>query len=110
MLPGRGEFVRLVLEQAGAPYEDVARKPEHEGGGPAAIIEVLAETEPGLRPLAPPILVHGRARLAQVANICAYLGARHDLAPKDELGRAEALQLQLPIADLVAEAHVTRDS
>jgi glutathione S-transferase len=106
-LPGRGEFVRLILEQAGVPYDDVARRPQEEGGGPAAIMRILSEAGPGLRPLAPPVLVHGEVRLAQMPNICAYLGARHGLAPRDELERVQAMQLQLTLADLIAEAHDT---
>jgi glutathione S-transferase len=106
-LPGRGEFVRLILEQANVPYDDVARRPKEEGGGPAAIMRILADATPGLRPLAPPVLVHGDVRLAQMPNICAYLGARHGLAPSDELGRFEAMQLQLTLADLIAETHDT---
>jgi glutathione S-transferase len=106
-LPGRGEFVRLILEQAGVPYDDVARRPKQEGGGPAAIMQILAAPGPGLQPLAPPVLVHGNVRLAQMPNICAYLGARHGLAPSDELGRFEAMQLQLTLADLITEAHDT---
>lgn len=107
MLPGRGEFVRLVLEQADASYDDVARRPKQEGGGPAAVVEQLRAAGPGLRPLAPPVLVHGELRLAQMPNICAYLGERHGLAPSEPTRRAEAMQLQLTIADLVAEAHDT---
>ncbi|PRQ02968.1 hypothetical protein ENSA5_19070 [Enhygromyxa salina] len=106
-LPGRGEFVRLVLEQAGVAYDDVARRPKHEGGGPAAVVAQCKAEGPGLLPLAPPILVHGELRLAQMPNICAWLGARHGLAPADELGRVGALQLQLTLADLIAEAHDT---
>ena len=106
-LPGRGEFVRLVLEQAGIGYDDVARRLVASGGGAKAIVELLRAAGPGLRPLAPPVLVHGDLRIAQVANICAYLGARHGLAPTDERGRIEALQLQLTVADLVAEVHDT---
>jgi glutathione S-transferase len=106
-LPGRGEFVRLVLEQAGAAYQDVGRRPEFEDGGPAAILELLKADSPGLRPFAPPVLVDGALRLAQMANICAYLGERHDLAPEDERGRLEARQLQLTLADLVGEVHDT---
>jgi glutathione S-transferase len=106
-LPGRGELVRLVLEQAGAPYDDVARRPEAEGGGVPAILAQLRGTGPGLRPLAPPVLVHGRLRLSQMPNICAWLAARHGLVPDDEATRAEALQLQLTIADLVNETHDT---
>jgi glutathione S-transferase len=106
-IPGRGELVRLVLEQAGVPYDDVARRPAAEGGGVPAIMAQLRGTGPGLRPLAPPILVHGRLRLAQTATICAWLAARHGLVPDDEAVRAEALQLQLTIADLVGETHDT---
>jgi glutathione S-transferase len=106
-LPGRGELVRLVLEQAGAPYDDVARRPEAEGGGVPAILAQLRGTGPGLRPLAPPVLVHGQLRLAQMPSICAWLAARHGLVSDDEAVRAEALQLQLTIADLVNEAHDT---
>lgn len=106
-LPGRGEFVRLVLEQAGVEYDDVARRPKEEGGGADAIMRQLEAESPGLRPLAPPVLVHGQRRLAQMPLICAYLAARHKLVPDDEGARTEALQLQLTIADLVNEAHDT---
>jgi len=106
-LPGRGEFVRLVLEQAGVAYDDVARRPESEGGGVPALLAQLKGGGAGLRPLAPPVLVHGRLRLAQMPSICAWLGGRHGLVPEGEDGRAEALQLQLTIADLVDEAHDT---
>ncbi len=106
-LPGRGEFVRLVLEQAGVAYDDVARRSKEEGGGPAALVALLGAPGPGLRPLAPPVIVHGERRLAQMPNICAWLAARHGLVPDDPDVRAEALQLQLTIADLVAEAHDT---
>lgn len=106
-LPGRGELVRLVLEQAGVAYDDVARRPASEGGGVPALMAQLRGEGPGLRPLAPPILVHGRVRLAQVASICAFLAARHGLVPDDDAARAEAMQLQLTVADLVAEVHDT---
>lgn len=106
-LPGRGEFVRLVLEQAGVAYDDVARRPEREGGGDEAIMRQLASEGPGLRSLAPPILVHGQLRLAQMPNICAWLAARHGLVADDENARAEAMQLQLTIADLIDEVHAT---
>lgn len=106
-IPGRGEFVRLVLEQAGAGYDDVARRPKDDGGGVPAMMACLRGEGPGLRPLAPPVLVHGSRRLAQMPNVCAYLAARHGLAPSDEGGRAEALQLQLTLVDLIAETHNT---
>lgn len=106
-LPGRGEFVRLVLEQAGAAYEDVARRDAARGGGPDAVMAQLKAEGPGLRPLAPPVLVEGELRLAQMPNICAYLGAKHGLAPSDPRTAAEAMQLQLTAADFIAEIHDT---
>ncbi len=106
-LPGRGEFVRLVLEQAGVTYDDVGRRPAAEGGGVQAVVARLRTRGLGLRPLAPPIIEHGDRTLAQMPNICAWLAARHGLAPHDQDARAEAMQLQLTIADLVDEAHDT---
>jgi glutathione S-transferase len=100
-IPGRGELVRLALEDAGAPYVDVARTHE----GVASIMRVLKGEHGGLRPFAPPVLVHGALVLSQTANILLYLGPRHELAPSDERGRHAANQLQLTIADLVSEVH-----
>lgn len=107
MLQGRGEFVRLVLEEAGAPYVDVARLPEEEGGGVAPILEYLQGKHAGALPYAPPILVDGELVLAQSGAICAYIGEQHQLAPEDTVARWQALQLQLTIADVADEAHDT---
>jgi glutathione S-transferase len=102
-IQGRGEFVRLALEQAGAPYVDVARQPK----GMAAMMRLLEDGGDGLEPFAAPFLKHGDLVVAQTATILAYLGPRHGLVPDDEKGRLAAQQLQLTIADLVAEAHDT---
>jgi len=107
ILPGRGEFVRLVLEEAAAPYVDVARLPEEEGGGFTPLLEFVQGGRPGQPAYAPPILVHGELVLAQSAAICAYLGERHGLAPAETGKRMQALQLQLTIADVTDEAHNT---
>lgn len=107
LLPGRGEFVRLVLEEAGAPYLDVARLPEEAGGGFKPLLEFVQRARPGQPAYAPPILVHGNLVLAQSAAICAYLGERHGLAPDESGKRMQALQLQLTIADVTDEAHNT---
>ncbi|MGB5546866.1 MAG: glutathione S-transferase family protein [Polyangiales bacterium] len=107
LLPGRGEFVRLVLEEAGAPYLDVARLPEEAGGGFKPLLEFVQGARPGQPAYAPPILVHGNLVLAQSAAICAYLGERHGLAPDESGKRMQALQLQLTIADVTDEAHNT---
>ena len=107
VLPGRGEFVRLVLEEAGADYVDVARLPEDEGGGFAPLLAFVKGEAPGQPAYAPPILVDGELVLAQSAAICAYLAERHGLAPEDDGGRKQALQLQLTVGDVSDEAHDT---
>jgi glutathione S-transferase len=106
-IQGRGEFVRLALEDAGASYIDVARRPESEGGGEAALIAFLEREDIAYPPFAPPILKGGDILLGQTANILLYLGPRHGLAPADEAGRLWVHQIQLTIADLVGEAHDT---
>jgi len=103
-IQGRGEFVRLALEEAGAAYVDVAR------GGKAGMAEMLRLMD-GARverpPFGPPFLGAARLLIAQTANILQFLGGRHRLAPADEAGRLFAHQLQLTIADLVQETHDT---
>lgn len=101
-IPGRGEFVRLALEDAGAAYEDVGRQ------GPAgmkALTALLAGA--GDIAFAPPVLEDNNVFVSQTANILMYLGPRLDLAPSDEADRHRANGLQLAIADLVDEAHNT---
>ncbi len=105
-IAGRGELVRLVLEAADAPYLDMARLPRSKGGGVPAMMKVLRSAGP-LEPFAPPFLQVGELVIGQTANILLYLGPRHGLVPKDEASRFKANQLQLTIADLVAEAHDT---
>jgi glutathione S-transferase len=106
-IPGRGEFVRLVLEEAGAPYVDVGRRPRKEGGGVEAVLVFYEGAHAGHPILAPPVLRQGDFVLAQTAAICDFLGRRHGLAPGDEKGCAHALELQLTIGDLVDEVHDT---
>jgi len=104
-IQGRGEFVRLALEDAGAPYLDVARGSQADGLGNGAVLETMARARP--EPFAPPFLEHDGLIIAQTANILNYLGPRLGLAPDDEPGRLFAMQLQLTITDLVMEAHDT---
>jgi glutathione S-transferase len=100
-IQGRGEFVRLALEEAGVPYVDVAREP----GGMARMIACMDGADhPSF---APPFLKAGELLIGQTANILLFLGQRHGLAPDDEQGRLWVNQIQLTIADLVAEAHDT---
>ncbi len=100
-IQGRGEFVRLALEEAAAPYVDVAR--EH--GGEDRLIAFLDDRAQTTPPFAPPFLRAGMRVIAQTANILLFLGDRHVLAPKTDAGRLWTHQLQLTIADLVAEVH-----
>jgi glutathione S-transferase len=105
-IQGRGEFVRLVLEDAGVSYLDVARLPDDEGEGMGALMAFLAQDDLGTPTFAPPILRHGDLCISQTATICAYLGERHGLAP-DGNARWQAQHLQLTLADFVIEIHDT---
>jgi glutathione S-transferase len=104
-IQGRGEFVRLALEAAGATYVDVAREPKGEGGGEGALMKDLSDPKNPRTAFAPPFLVDGDVVIGQTANILLYLGPRLDLAPEAEADRLWVNQLQLTIADLVAAAH-----
>lgn len=101
-IQGRGEYVRLALEDAGVDYSDVARS----GDGMGAMMKIM-EARSGSPPFAPPFLKAGKLVIGQTANILLYLGSRHGLAPKTEAGRLWVHQLQLTITDLVAEVHDT---
>ena len=105
-IQGRGEFVRLALEEAGARYVDVAREPAKKGGE-GAMMRLLDGSRIKRPPFAPPFLKAGKLIIAQTANILMFLGAHHNLAPAGEAGRLWANQLQLTIADLVQEVHDT---
>jgi glutathione S-transferase len=97
-IQGRGEFIRLALEYAGADYVDVWRIAK----------AAAAKEKTGKRPpFAPPYLVAGKQVIAQTANILLYLGPRLGLAPKSESGRLWAHQLQLTLADWLVEIHDT---
>jgi glutathione S-transferase len=102
-IQGRGEFVRLALEEPDADYVDAART----GRGMAAMMRVLEGRAVAHPPFAPPFLKAGRLLIAQTANILLFLGPRHGLAPADEGGRLWINQLQLTIADLLEEVHGT---
>jgi glutathione S-transferase len=101
-IQGRGEYVRLALEEAGADYADVARSER----GMAAMIGMM-EARAGMPPFAPPFLKAGKLVIGQTANILLYLGSRHGLAPKAEARRLWVHQLQLTVTDFVVEIHDT---
>ena len=99
-IPGRGEFVRLPLEAAGIAYEDCAR----EQGVSAMIADMGSRKRRG--PFAPPYLVLPDDRaIAQTSNILLYLGDTHGIAPEDAADRLWVHQVQLTVADMIAEVH-----
>jgi glutathione S-transferase len=99
-IQGRGEFIRLALEEAGADYADVARE-----RGTSAMFKVMEAS--GTPPFAPPFLKAGKLVIGQTANILLYLGTRHGLAPKAEGPRMWVHELQLTVTDFVLEVHDT---
>jgi glutathione S-transferase len=105
-IQGRGEFVRLALEEAGARYRDVARE-SGKGAGVSALVRFLEDRDAVRPPFAPPFLKAGRLVIGQTANILQFLGSRHRLAPSDEGGRLWTHQLQLTMADFLVEIHDT---
>lgn len=104
-IQGRGEFVRLALEAAGAPYVDVARGDESQGQGIAAMEHYFESASVARPPFACPFLVDGKRVIAQTAAILLFLGPRLGLAGKSEADQLWTHQIQLTIADLVTEAH-----
>jgi len=106
-IQGRGEFVRLALEDSGTAYTDVARQSESEGGGVPALMKLMQNTGLEHPPFAPPFLRDGSLVISQSANILQYLGPKIGLAPRDEAGRLWAHQLQMMVTDFIKEAHDT---
>src|SRR5581483_5376397 len=102
-IQGRGEFIRLALEEAGADYVDVARR---RGGEPAMMSYLKGKRGPR-PPYAPPFLKAGKLVIAQTAMILHYLGPRLGLCPRDEATRLWVHQMQLTIADMVVHIHDT---
>src|SRR5215467_7098540 len=101
-LQGRGEFVRLALEEAGAEYTDVGRGSESKGLGIHAMLAVMKSRTEAHIPFAPPFLQDGDLVISHVANILMYLGPKLGLTPGDHGLRHVVHGLQLTITDLVA--------
>ena len=106
-IQGRGEFVRLALEAAGAPYTDVARGDEATGQGLPAMQRLLDDDAQVHPPFAPPFLRDGALLIGQTAAILHHLGPTLKLVGRSEQARVWTQQIQLTIADLVTEAHDT---
>src|SRR3972149_1194943 len=103
-IQGRGEFIRLVLEDSGADYVDVARVAKR---GMATMMRFMESRAIEHPPFAPPFLKAGKLVIAQTANILFYLGPRLDCVAKSGPSRLWADQLQLTIRDSVSEVHDT---
>jgi glutathione S-transferase len=106
-IQGRGEFVRLALEEADAEYIDVARRLERSGPDMSVMLDLMKSPEVLQLPFAPPFLKAGEQIIAQTANILFFLGPRHGLVPQDDASRLWVNQLQLVIADMLTEVHDT---
>ncbi|TAL54482.1 glutathione S-transferase [Pandoraea sp.] len=106
-IQGRGEFVRLALEEAAADYVDVARAPPDALGGVSAMTAILQDAGHSHPPFAPPFLRAGKQVIAQTANILLFLGPRHGLVGQSETKRLWTNSLQLTIADMLTEVHDT---
>ncbi len=106
-IPGRGEFVRLALEAAGAAYLDVARGPEDAGQGVPAMLRSLSDRNLRQPPFAPPFLKDGDFVIGQTAAILQYLAPTLKLVARSEQARSWTMQIQLTIGDMVTEAHDT---
>ncbi len=103
-IPGRGELVRLALEDSGARYVDVVRDRKD---GLDRMLHFLAGDDRGALPFAPPFVKVGRVVVSQTANVLAFLGPRLGLVPDDGVTQVEANQIQLTLADFVDEIHDT---
>jgi len=107
MIQGRGEVVRLALEEAGANYIDVARSDEEQEDNRAAILAILQDTNLERPPFAPPFLSDNGLIIAQAAAILQYLAPRINLIGTEEAERTFAHQIQLTVTDFLMEVHDT---
>jgi glutathione S-transferase len=98
-IQGRGEFVRLALEDAGADYVDVARRAN---GMKAMKVQMKRN-----HIFACPFLRAGTTVVAQTALILHFLGPRLGLAPESDKARMWLHQQQLTISDFLVEVHDT---
>jgi glutathione S-transferase len=107
MIQGRGEVIRLALEEAGADYIDVARLPGEQEDNRAAILKILQDSSIERPPFAPPFLVHDGLMIAQAAAILQYLAPKIGIIGESESDRIFAHQIQLTVTDLLMEVHDT---
>jgi len=107
MIQGRGEVIRLALEEAGSRYVDVARLPGNQEDNRAAILKILQDTKQPRPPFAPPFLVDGDLIIAQAAVILQYLAPKIGLIGEKPKEQIFGHQIQLTVTDLLMEVHDT---
>ena len=94
-IQGRGEFVRLAFEAAGADYVDVSRHDDSK-----AMTDLMNQAS--TPPFAPPFVRLGGRTVGQVAAILAWLGPQLGLAPNGDSDRVWLNQIQLTLAMTLA--------
>lgn len=102
-IQGRGEFARLLWEDAGVAYEDVARK----AGGMERMKAVLSDDVADFLPYAPPFLHADDLWMSQTAQIVSFVADQVGLAPEGEQAKLTARSIMMTIVDLVNEVHDT---
>lgn len=103
--PGRGEHIRLLLEEAAVPYKDYGLDPD---AAVAEVTELIGSNNFGdaFNPasFAPPFLKHGDIFLSQMPNILMYLANTLQLAPLNNLWHINQLAMTA-LDGLSNEAH-----
>lgn len=94
MCPGRGEYVRIVFEEAGVQFlEDRDNILE----------KVIKGGMEGFPAFAPPVITRGDFKLSQTPVICEYLGKHFNLYPASDTDVWHARQINLTIHDFQAD-------
>mmetsp|Transcript_2813 Transcript_2813/g.7444 ORF Transcript_2813/g.7444 Transcript_2813/m.7444 type:complete len:136 (-) Transcript_2813:53-460(-) len=113
-LPGRGEFVRMVLEDGGVAYVDLVRDEGLDGGEVRLACSAFSPRPVPLetaRPFAPPFIeLPDGTRISQTANLMLFVAESCGLAPEERVGKARLLGLLLFVMDVVAEVHDLSDT
>ncbi|KAI0012376.1 glutathione S-transferase protein-like protein [Xylariaceae sp. FL0662B] len=93
-VPGRGEHVRLMFEEAGAPYEDTQFL-SFDKARETVTHWLGAGGHGNPKYFAPPLFKHGDLVMSQTPNILLYLGPKLGLAGsrEDDVYRVNALAL-----------------
>ncbi|KAI1482703.1 glutathione S-transferase protein-like protein [Daldinia eschscholtzii] len=96
-VPGRGEHIRLILEEAGASYKDNSSYPiDKRREAVSAYLAPEYKGERGNPPYyAPPLFKHGDLIISQTSNILMYLGPKLGLSGsrENDIYRVNALAL-----------------